>query len=379
MARSSKGRSAGAGAEVFSTGRIMHRRAGTAAARRSAWPLSEQPLPRASVRFHALALLQRAPACSRMAPPPRRLPRRLAIPTFSLYGEPAAPPLEMLHIEPLPRLDASPWRALPAIAVGHAAPVAHERVLHGWRQGAGERVLPQRARRWVCRCATALARGPARTARAARFIAAHAGGERIAARACVVASGGFESNIDWLREAWGTQRPRRMQPAEQLPDPRHTLQPGCAAEGPAGARARTASATRRRRTWWPSTPVRRCTTAASARVWTACQPGHHGQPRGPALLRRGRGLLAEALRHLGPARGLAAGAGGAFDHRREGGRAVSCRRCSRVHGPTRCRTWPRQLGLPEAAFLQTVARLQRRLPRRQLRPCRARRLPHRRA
>jgi tricarballylate dehydrogenase len=28
-------------------------------------------------------------------------------------------------------------------------------------------------------------------------------GERIAARACVVASGGFESNIPWLREAWG--------------------------------------------------------------------------------------------------------------------------------------------------------------------------------
>ncbi len=36
-----------------------------------------------------------------------------------------------------------------------------------------------------------------------RFVAAHAGGERIEARACVVASGGFESNRDWLREAWG--------------------------------------------------------------------------------------------------------------------------------------------------------------------------------
>jgi tricarballylate dehydrogenase len=30
-----------------------------------------------------------------------------------------------------------------------------------------------------------------------------AGGERIEARACVVASGGFESNREWLREAWG--------------------------------------------------------------------------------------------------------------------------------------------------------------------------------
>ena len=36
-----------------------------------------------------------------------------------------------------------------------------------------------------------------------RFIAARIGGERIPARACVVASGGFESNREWLREAWG--------------------------------------------------------------------------------------------------------------------------------------------------------------------------------
>ena len=37
-----------------------------------------------------------------------------------------------------------------------------------------------------------------------RFLAAHLeSGERIEARSCVVASGGFESNRDWLREAWG--------------------------------------------------------------------------------------------------------------------------------------------------------------------------------
>src|SRR5262245_28698104 len=36
------------------------------------------------------------------------------------------------------------------------------------------------------------------------FVAAHLeSGERIAARSCVVASGGFESNRAWLREAWG--------------------------------------------------------------------------------------------------------------------------------------------------------------------------------
>ena len=37
-----------------------------------------------------------------------------------------------------------------------------------------------------------------------QFVAARlVGGERIEARACVVASGGFESNIGWLRDAWG--------------------------------------------------------------------------------------------------------------------------------------------------------------------------------
>lgn len=36
-----------------------------------------------------------------------------------------------------------------------------------------------------------------------RFVAAHVGKERIEAGACVVASGGFESNREWMREAWG--------------------------------------------------------------------------------------------------------------------------------------------------------------------------------
>ena len=38
-----------------------------------------------------------------------------------------------------------------------------------------------------------------------RFVAARsAAGERFEARACVLAAGGFESNLGWLREAWGT-------------------------------------------------------------------------------------------------------------------------------------------------------------------------------
>ena len=65
----------------------------------------------------------------------------------------------------------------------------------------------------------------------------------------------------------------------QLPDPRHPFNQGvllrtCSTPGP------TASATRRRRTWWPSTRARRCTTAASARAHRLRVAGHRGQPHG---------------------------------------------------------------------------------------------------
>ncbi len=36
-----------------------------------------------------------------------------------------------------------------------------------------------------------------------RFVAARIAGERIEARTCVLACGGFESNREWMREAWG--------------------------------------------------------------------------------------------------------------------------------------------------------------------------------
>ena len=48
-----------------------------------------------------------------------------------------------------------------------------------------------------------------------RFIAARVGGERIEARACVLAAGGFESNREWLSEAWGTNE-RGERPAENF-------------------------------------------------------------------------------------------------------------------------------------------------------------------
>ena len=41
------------------------------------------------------------------------------------------------------------------------------------------------------------------------------GGRRIEARACVLAAGGFESNREWLREAWG-QNERGEWPADNF-------------------------------------------------------------------------------------------------------------------------------------------------------------------
>ncbi len=48
-----------------------------------------------------------------------------------------------------------------------------------------------------------------------RFVAARIGSERIEARTCVLAAGGFESNIDWMREAWG-QNERGEWPADNF-------------------------------------------------------------------------------------------------------------------------------------------------------------------
>lgn len=48
-----------------------------------------------------------------------------------------------------------------------------------------------------------------------RFVAAYAAGQRITAKACVLAAGGFESDRSWLRDAWG-QNERGEWPAENF-------------------------------------------------------------------------------------------------------------------------------------------------------------------
>ena len=51
--------------------------------------------------------------------------------------------------------------------------------------------------------------------RGGRFVAARIGGERIEAKSCVLACGGFESNRQWMREAWG-QNERGEWPADNF-------------------------------------------------------------------------------------------------------------------------------------------------------------------
>lgn len=48
-----------------------------------------------------------------------------------------------------------------------------------------------------------------------KFVAARIGNERIEARSCVLACGGFESNLAWMREAWG-QNERGEWPADNF-------------------------------------------------------------------------------------------------------------------------------------------------------------------
>jgi len=50
---------------------------------------------------------------------------------------------------------------------------------------------------------------------AGRFLAAYCGDERIEAKSCVLAAGGFESNREWLRQAWGVNE-RGEYPADNF-------------------------------------------------------------------------------------------------------------------------------------------------------------------
>ena len=187
------------------------------------------------------------------------------------------------------------------------------------------------------------------------FVAAHVGNERIAARTCVVASGGFESNRAWLRDAWG-QNDRGEWPADNFAVRGTRYNMGVVLRDLIDRGADTVG-----------DPTQSHCVAIDARAplydGGICTrvARHHGQPRRATVLRRRRGLLAEALRDLGPARRAAAGPDRLLDHRCKGDRPVHAARVSgeecaddrAARGPA----WPRRGGAG-----QDRVRLQRGVP-----------------
>ena len=137
-------------------------------------------------------------------------------------------------------------------------------------------------------------------------------GSAFAARACVLAAGGFESNLSNGCGRHGGQNARRRVAGRQFFDSRHALQHrACCSSATDGRWAPTCDwATRPSPICVAIDAARRSMTAASAPGWTACRWAIVLNRDGRALLRRGRGLLAQALCHLGPPGGSAAGADG---------------------------------------------------------------------
>ena len=121
-----------------------------------------------------------------------------------------------------PRLDEELRRPLSAVARRHAAPRPHQRVLSRRRQGADEHLLRGRAEARHPTCSTT-PRSSELKIRDGRFESGTwcVDGEPVEfrAKALVVASGGFESNLEWLGEILGRR-------GRQLHHPRHALQHG---------------------------------------------------------------------------------------------------------------------------------------------------------
>ncbi len=233
----------------------------------------------------------------------------------------------------LPRLDAPPRRALPALALGHPATVAHQRLLHGRRQGLGQCLLPQRRSSSACTSATRRrwTGWSSSTAASSRPASAASASRR---RACVVASGGFESNREWLREAWGQVDGEWLADNFLIRGTRFNM--GVLLKFLIGAGADAIG-----------DPTQSHCVAIDARAPLVRRrhlhprrlrvAGHRRQQARPALLRRGRGLLAQALRDLGPAGGAAARADRLLDHRRQGHRPLHAAGIPGRESGIRCR------------------------------------------
>ena len=234
-----------------------------------------------------------------------------------------------------------PWMRrhglIPALAVGGAAPPRTNAFFMGGGKGAGQRLLPQC--RWLVAVRYRDAGGSARTLSDGRSSRRFVGDERIEARACVLPPAASNPT------ASGCARPgastNEARPGRQLPDPRHALQHRHAAEASCSMPAPTASATRPRRTWWPSMRAHRCTTAASAPASTACRWAWWSTCEARRFYDEGEDFWPKRYAIWGRLVAQQPGqvAWSIIDAKAVG---VSCHRCSRA-APTACPSW-RALG-----------------------------------
>ena len=219
----------------------------------------------------------------------------------------------------------------------HLSP--HQRLLHGRRQGAGQCLLTAAPRQLGVQVRydapvlrLELERRPLRRGRTWRRRA------HCRQRACVVASGRLRVQPRMAARSLGPERARRMA-ADNFLIRGTRFNMGVLLKFMIEARRRHRSAT----------PTQAHMVAIDARaplydggICTRIDCVSLGivvNREGRALLRRGRGLLAQALRDLGPPGGAAAGARSGIRSSTPRPSAASCRRCSRAPGPTRCPSW----------------------------------------
>ena len=212
---------------------------------------------------------------------------------------------------------------------------AHQRLLHGRRQGARQRLLPQRrtrsasrsatTRRWTRSSSTATASSrPAAATSASRRAAAcwRPAASNRTASGC--ARRGARTSVASGRRRQFLIRGTRFNTGVLL---RFLLDAGADAVGDPTQAHMVAIDARA-----PLYDGGICTRIDCVSLGIVVNRD------GAALLRRGRGLLAEALRDLGPAGRAAAGADRLVGHRREGGRPLHAAGVPRHAAPRRCRS-----------------------------------------
>ena len=197
------------------------------------------------------------------------------------------------------------------------------------------------------------------------------GSERkIDAKTLVAAAGGFESNIPWLKDAWGPAADNfliRGTPYNMGRVLRVLLDRGAKQIGdPTQCHAVAIDARS------PKFDGGICTRVDCVSLGIVVNRARQ------ALLRRGRGFLAEALRDLGPARRRAARPDRLLDHRLQGDRQVHAAGVSAGQGRLDRRARARARARSGGARGHRPT-LQRCGPSGHLQPCNARRLHDRRA